>query len=261
MGQRVFAITLGYENPIDHDDLRHDSVMAGKSTLNRLELSLAESTPYHRTSHDPAAVEAGFVDLFVEAHAAVPSQIVLDLDATDDPLHGYQGGGAFCYYATCCYLPLYVFCGRYGAARTSSGRPCGKANPRFVVTSLKPEDVRVRRLYETLYCARGKMENRIRECQLGLFADRSSSCSMRTTTNCGYGLLSWPMCCSVRCVGSVWLRPTWLGRVAAASGSNCWRLPRWYASACGGSSFTITSARPYQSAFKAAPARLSAAAT
>ncbi len=92
VGQRVFAITLGYENPIDHDDLRHDSVMAGKSTLNRLELSLAESTPYHRTSHDLAAVEAGFVDLFVEAHAAVPSEIVLDLDATDDPLHGYQEG-------------------------------------------------------------------------------------------------------------------------------------------------------------------------
>ena len=107
VGQRVFGIALGYEDLIDHDQLRHDPVMAvlggklaakradcaplaGKSTLNRLELSRPEPTRYHKISYDAAAVEALFVDLFLDAHLAPPAQITLDLDATDDPLHGHQ---------------------------------------------------------------------------------------------------------------------------------------------------------------------------
>src|SRR6201991_4139100 len=131
VGQRVFGIALGYEDLVDHDELRHDPVMAvlagklaarrsdcaplaGKSTLNRLELSRPEPTRYHKISHDPAAVEALFVDMFLEAHRRAPAQIILDLDATDDPLHGEQEGRFFHGYYDCyCYLPLYVFCGRH----------------------------------------------------------------------------------------------------------------------------------------------------
>ena len=88
--------------------------MAGKSTLNRLELSRPEPTRYHKISHDPAAIEPLFVDLFLEAHAEAPEEIVLDLDATDDPMHGDQEGRFFHGYYDCyCYLPLYVFCGRH----------------------------------------------------------------------------------------------------------------------------------------------------
>ena len=126
--QRVFGIALGYEDLIDHDRLRHDPVLgvalgrlearhgrcaplAGKSTLNRLEHGGAESTA---TAGSPRrwAVEALFVDLFLDAHARPPKEIVLDLDATDDPLHGQQEGRFFHGYYDCyCYLPLYVFCG------------------------------------------------------------------------------------------------------------------------------------------------------
>jgi Transposase DDE domain group 1 len=131
VGQRVLGIALGYEDLIDHDQLRHDPVMAvlggklaarradcaplaGKSTLNRLELSRPEPTRYHKISHDAAAIEGLFVDLFLDAHAAPPPQITLDLDATDDPLHGHQEERFFHgYYDTYCYLPLYVFCGRH----------------------------------------------------------------------------------------------------------------------------------------------------
>jgi hypothetical protein len=112
VGQRVFGIALGYEDLIDHDMLRHDPVMAvlggklearradcaplaGKSTLNRLELSRAEPTRYHKISSDAAAIEGLFVDLFLDAHGAPPPQITLDLDATDDPLHGEQEGRFF----------------------------------------------------------------------------------------------------------------------------------------------------------------------
>ena len=88
--------------------------MAGKSTLNRLELSRPEPSRYHKISHDAAAIEGLFVDLFLEAHAEPPKQIILDLDATDDPLHGQQEGRFFHGYYDCyCYLPLYVFCGRH----------------------------------------------------------------------------------------------------------------------------------------------------
>src|ERR1700678_2681716 len=131
IGQRVFGIALGYEDLNDHDQLRHDPLMAvlarklqawrsdcapaaGKSTLNRLELSRDTPTKYCKIAHEPAAIEALFVDLFLEAHAKPPRQIILDLDATDDPLHGHQEGRFFHGYYDCyCYLPLYVFCGRH----------------------------------------------------------------------------------------------------------------------------------------------------
>jgi DDE family transposase len=307
VGQRVFGQALGYEDLNDHDRLRHDPVLAvlvgklsarrrdcapaaGKSTLNRLELSRTEPTRYHKISHDPAAIEALFVALFLEAHEEAPEQIVLDLDATDDPIHGGQEGRFFHgYYGGYCYLPLYIFCGRhllaaklrpanidasagsleevnrivgqirarwpevrivlradsgfardglmtwcedngvhylFGLARTArlvaqieaelaeaaaqsaaSGAPArrfkdfmwttlkswscrrrvvgkaewtgGEANPRFVVTTLDPQYGDARMLYEDFYCARGEMENRIKECQLDLFADRTSTATMR----------------------------------------------------------------------------------
>jgi len=131
VGQRVFGIALGYEDLIDHDELRHDPVMAvlagklaarrsdcaplaGKSTLNRLELSRTEASRYHKISYDEGKIEGLLVDLFLDAHAAPPSQIILDLDATDDPLHGHQEERFFHgYYDNYCYLPLYVFCGRH----------------------------------------------------------------------------------------------------------------------------------------------------
>jgi len=125
VGQRVFGLALGYEDLNDHDLLRHDPVMAtligklearrqdcaplaGKSTLNRLEQSLRGGVGrYHKIGHDPEAIEALFVTLFLEAHQRPPKSIVLDLDATDDPLHGHQEGRFFHgYYDTYCYLPL-----------------------------------------------------------------------------------------------------------------------------------------------------------
>jgi hypothetical protein len=307
VGQRVYGIALGYEDLVDHDQLRHDPVLAalvgklearrpsyaalaGKSTLNRLELSRPEPSRYHRIGHDGAAIERLFVELFVEAHAAAPAEIILDLDATDDPVHGEQEGRFFHgYYGGYCYLPLYIFCGRhllaaklrpanidgsagareeverivgqirarwpqvkivlradsgftrdplmtwcedndvdylFGLARNArlaaeieselaeaavesavTGRPArrfkdfqwttlkswsrrrrvvgkaewtqGEANPRFVVTSLTEKDHDARALYEDVYCARGEMENRIKEQQLDLFADRTSAATMR----------------------------------------------------------------------------------
>ncbi len=131
VGQRIAAIALGYEDVDDHDTLRHDpalallsqsltakrddcSVLAGKSTLNRLELSRPEPTRYHKISCDGRALETLFVDLFVDAHDKPLPEIVLDLDATDDPLHGQQEGRFFHgYYNGYCYLPLYIFCGRH----------------------------------------------------------------------------------------------------------------------------------------------------
>ena len=304
IGQRVFGIALGYEDINDHDELRRDPVMAvlagkvaagrancapvaGKSTLNRLELSRETATRYHKIAHDPASIEELFVTLFLEAHQTPPAEIILDLDATDDPLHGHQEGRFFHGYYDCyCYLPLYVFCGRhllaaklrpanidgaagameeiarivvqirarwpnvriilradsgfardalmtwceanavdyiFGLARNArltcmieaelaeakqesqqTGKPArrfkdftwltrkswsrerrviakaewtkGEANPRFIVTSLTSGDGR--HLYEDIYCARGEMENRIKECQIDLFADRTSTRTM-----------------------------------------------------------------------------------
>ena len=117
VGQRVFGIALGYEDINDHDELRHDPIMAvlaGKSTLNRLELSRETATRYHKIGHDAGAIERLFVTLFLEAYTTPPQQIILDLDATDDPLHGHQEGRFFHGYYDCyCYLPLYIFCGRH----------------------------------------------------------------------------------------------------------------------------------------------------
>jgi len=131
VGQRIFGIALGHEEVVDHDQLRHDPVLAvlagklaarrrdcaplaGKSTLNRLEHAPAgEPGRYHRIGHDAAAIEGVLVDLFLEAHRkAPPRQIILDLDATDVPLHGHQEGRFFHGYCDAShYLPLYVFCG------------------------------------------------------------------------------------------------------------------------------------------------------
>jgi hypothetical protein len=327
VGQRVFGIALGYEDLIDHDELRHDPTMAtlagklaarrsdcaplaGKSTLNRLELSRPEPTRYHKISHDETAIERLFVDLFLEAHSQPPQQIILDLDATDDPLHGHQEGRFFHgYYDSYCYLPLYVFCGQhllaaklrpanidgsagaleevarlvahirerwpavrlllradsgfarealmawcennrvdylFGLARNTrlvaeieaelataaelsqkSGLPArrfkdftwttrdswsrerrvvakaewtgGEANPRFVVTSLAREEHEGRHLYEKLYCARGDMENRIKECQLDLFADRTSSRTMRANQlRLWFASMAYVLVCALR---------------------------------------------------------------
>ena len=310
VAQRIFAIALGYEDVSDHDDLRHDPVLgtvlgrlearragcaplAGKSTLNRLEHAPKQADRYRRIGHDPEAIKRLFVELFLDAHDKAPARITLDLDATDDPIHGRQEGRFFHGYYDCyCYLPLYVFCGDhllaaklrranidgsagaveevarivtqirqrwprvevllradsgfareelmawaeankvdylFGLARNSrlvehihvdlawaeaealeTGKPARRfadfrwttkqswsrrrrvvakaewmpgrgdsgANPRFVVTSLKAKTVTARTLYERLYCARGDMENRIKECQLDLFADRTSAASM-----------------------------------------------------------------------------------
>src|SRR5258708_15216367 len=121
VGQRVFGIALGYEDLNDHDELRHDPMVAvlsgklaarredcapvaGKSTLNRLELSRLEPTRYHKISHNPVAIKGLFVDLFLEAHERAPNEIILDLDATDDPVHGEQEGRFFHgYYDRYCY--------------------------------------------------------------------------------------------------------------------------------------------------------------
>jgi hypothetical protein len=331
VGQRVFALALGYEDLNDHDELRHDPVMAilagklearredcapvaGKSTLNRLELSKAEPSRYHKISHDGAAIEALFVDLFLEAHGGrAPKQIVLDLDATDDPVHGDQEGRFFHgYYGGYCYLPLYIFCGRhllaaklrkanidaaagaveeveritaqirkvwprtrillradsgfcrealmawceqnrvdyvFGLARNSrlveeihnelawaeedarnSGKPArrfkdfrwstrdswsrrrrvvakaewthGEANPRFVVTSLKPAEAPMRQLYEEVYCARGEMENRLKECQGDLFADRTSTATMAANQlRLWLASMAYVLICALRRIG------------------------------------------------------------
>jgi hypothetical protein len=327
VGQRVFAIALGYEDLNDHDDLRHDPVMAtlagklsarradcapvaGKSTLNRLELSRPTPTRYHKVAYDQDAIEELAVDLFLEAHKRVPKQIILDLDATDDPLHGHQEDRFFHGYYDCyCYLPLYVFCGRhllaaklrpanidasagslevvgriveqirrrwpyvrimlradsgfardalmawcesnrvdyvFGLARNTrlvakiaaelaeaqaaagkSGQPArrfkdfrwstrkswsrrrrviGKAewtqdeaNPRFIVTSLKRGEAGARYLYEDIYCARGEMENRIKECQLDLYADRTSAATMRANQlRLWFASMAYILLCALR---------------------------------------------------------------
>src|SRR5205814_2044930 len=139
--QRVYGIALGYEDLNDHDSLRHDVVMgllsekqdpsgagsvrekdqgkpiAGKSTLNRLELTpedANEKSRYKKIVADGAAIDELMVELFIESYRSAPSEVVLDVDATDDPLHGHQEGRYFHGYYDCyCYLPLYVFCGRH----------------------------------------------------------------------------------------------------------------------------------------------------
>jgi hypothetical protein len=317
IAQRVYGLCLGYEDVNDHDQLRHDPLLAvmvgkpdplgqdrlrardkgkalaGKSTLNRLELTPVgahKDSRYKKITVQRAAVQDFFVDAFLQRHTTPPDQIDLDLDATEDVLHGHQAGRFFHGYYDCyCYLPLYIFCGDdllcaklrpsnidgsagalkevqriverirrhwpnvsirlrgdsgfcrepimawcernqvdfvFGlaknerlvgeiageleearrqweqtrqparrfkefsyATRESWSRPrrvIAKAehldkgsNPRFVVTSLSSQAVDARSLYEEVYCARGDMENRIKEQQLCLFADRTSCATMR----------------------------------------------------------------------------------
>ena len=324
IAQRVYGLCLGYEDLNDHDQLRHDPLLAvlvgkedpsgedrrrdrdqgkalaGKSTLNRLELTPVRAdkgSRYKKITVDRRAVQEYFVEVFLQAHDSPPPCIILDLDATDIPLHGHQAGRFFHgYYDGYCYLPLYIFCGEHllcaklrpsnidgsagalkevqriiaairlrwphvpilirgdsgfcreailalsregmawcekngvhyllGLAKNErllreieeelaqakaqfeeTGKPArvfkdfrystldswscerrvvGKAehlekgaNPRFVVTSLSAEGFPAQTLYEDTYCARGDMENRIKEQQLCLFADRTSSTVMR----------------------------------------------------------------------------------
>ena len=135
VAQRVYGLIQGYEDLNDHEQLRHDRmfalavgkvisgteevVLAGKSTLNRLEhcpetvTNRAESR-YHRIGHNPTAIEKLFVELFLESYASPPPQIILDLDVTDDQVHGNQEQAFFnTYYGGVCYAPLYIFCGKH----------------------------------------------------------------------------------------------------------------------------------------------------
>jgi hypothetical protein len=307
VAQRIHGIALGYEDLNDHDELRHDpvlglvsgkaqarrsdcAVLAGKSTLNRLEHApRADEDRYRKLNVDEGAMKRLFVSVFLKSRAAPPKRIVLDLDATDDPIHGDQEGRLFHGYYRCyCYLPLYIFCDRelllaklrpanidasagakeevtlivaqirqswpdvdiwlradsgfcreelmawceangvhyvFGLARNgrlealiadelaeaeAKAKESGKSerifkelryqtrkswscerrvaakaehlpkgsNPRFIVTSLTSEAVEAQELYEKIYCARGEMENRIKEGQLDLFADRTSAASL-----------------------------------------------------------------------------------
>src|SRR5947199_6886380 len=128
LAQRIYGLALGYEDLNDHEQLRQDPLLgglagkkelgeplAGKSTLNRLELTPVGSPcaeRYNKISYSPEALDELLVDLFLEAHRQAPREIVLDLDATDTPLHGRQEARFFHgYYGHYCYLPLYVFCG------------------------------------------------------------------------------------------------------------------------------------------------------
>ncbi len=118
----------------------------GKSTLNRLELSRPEPTRYHKISHEPAAIERLFVDLFLEAHKRAPEQIILDLDATDDPAHRHQEGRFFHgYYDSYCYLPLYIFSGRrLLAAKLRRSNIDGAAGSVEEVARIAPYSRRIR---------------------------------------------------------------------------------------------------------------------
>ncbi|NNK14563.1 MAG: IS1380 family transposase [Desulfofustis sp.] len=318
VSQRVIGLALGYEDLNDHDQLAKDQMLAiavgktdptgmdrmsvkdkgkplaGKSTLNRLELTSPDATAkstYKKIVLTSESVDNLFVDVFLESYSSAPEEIVLDVDATDDPLHGNQEGKFFHgYYKAYCYLPLYIFCGEHllcarlrtanndaaagtveelehiieriravwpvtrvivrgdsgfcrealmswcedndvdfiiGVAKNvrlkqeieeelalakalyqCSGkasrvfkdfcyktlktwrwqrRVIGKAehlakgaNPRFVVTSFSAKEHDAQELYEKLYCARGDMENRIKEQQLMLFAARTSTSKMHS---------------------------------------------------------------------------------
>jgi hypothetical protein len=126
--QRVYSLALGYEDLNDQESLRHDPLLgllagkrklgeeplAGKSTLNRLELSTQEKDRYKKIFCDSDAVDRLLVDLFLETWEQAPACLVPDLDVTDLPLHGHQEGRFFHgYYDSYCYLPLYIFCGEH----------------------------------------------------------------------------------------------------------------------------------------------------
>ena len=137
--QRVFGLALGYEDLVDHDELCRDRLLAllcgctdlsgsgrvrasnrgkplaGKSTLNRLELTPeagADGVRYKQVVADFSAMDALLVEVFLESYRTAPEEIILDVDATDDPVHGHRAGRFFHgYYRHYCYLPLYIFCG------------------------------------------------------------------------------------------------------------------------------------------------------
>jgi hypothetical protein len=125
LSQRIYGLALGYEDLNDHEQLRNDPVfgilagsddlaepLAGKSTLNRMELGTGINSRYKKITFWKEGVDELLVDVFVEAHEKPPAEIVLDVDTTDLPLHGQQEGRFFHgYYDNYCYLPLYVFCG------------------------------------------------------------------------------------------------------------------------------------------------------
>ncbi len=136
LAQRIYGIALGYEDINDHDKLRHDPALelalsklnlidsdlgglAGKSTINRLEycpetIIKQEESRYHRIEHQPQEIEKAFVDIFLQSYKKPPKQIVLDMDVTDDQVHGNQEGAFFnTYYKGVCYAPLYIFCGHH----------------------------------------------------------------------------------------------------------------------------------------------------
>jgi Transposase DDE domain group 1 len=125
LSQRIYGLALGYEDLNDHEQLRNDPVfgilagkrdltepLAGKSTLNRLELGTVKPDRYKKIAFRQEAVDELLVGVFIESHQQSPSEIVLDMDTTDLPLHGKQEGRFFHgYYDSYCYLPLYVFSG------------------------------------------------------------------------------------------------------------------------------------------------------
>ena len=340
VAQRVYALALGYEDLNDHDQLRHDPVLrlvagkpdidqealAGKSTLQRLEANDGGASRYSKITYWRDAIDELLVNIFLEAHAAPPEEIVMDIDTTDVELHGGQEGRFFHgYYDEYCYLPLYVFCGEhllgvrlrsanidasagslreiarivgqirqcwpevritlrgdsgfcrdelmswceqngveyvFGFARNErlrrligeaigqaahqyqqTQKPArvfvefayqtttgswerarrvvakaeyidGKENPRYVVTSLAAESWPAQRLYEERYCARGDMENRIKE-QFTLFADRASAETMRANQLRMYlSAMAYVLVCGLRRLG---LKDTELATAQAAT--------------------------------------------
>jgi hypothetical protein len=340
VAQRVYGLALGYEDLNDHEQLRQDPLLrvlagkaemdeplAGKSTLNRLELSDGTPNRYKKITYWKDAIDELLVDVFLEAFEQGPEEIVLDLDTTDLELHGGQEGRFFHgYYDEYCYLPLYIFCGEhvlcvrlrqanidasagslkevqrvvqrirarwpevritlrgdsgfcrdelmdwceqqqkvhfvFGMARNERLRRIiapalaqaaveyeqthkpvcvfaefwhetttgswsrrrrvvakaehidGKENPRYVVTSLAAEDWPAQKLYEELYCARGDMENRIKE-QFHLFADRVSTETMRANQLRVYlSAMAYTLVCGLRRLG---LKATELAQAQAAT--------------------------------------------
>ena len=224
LGQRVFALALGYEDINDHDRLRDDSLLAlaldgpdltgqsrrrerdrghalaGSSTLNRLELGTlleADEDRYKKVVASTEQIDDLLVDLFLDMHETLPERIVLDVDATDDQLHGQQEGRFYHgYYRHYCYLPLYITCGEHvlcARLRTAQAEAAEGTVAELERIVRRIRDFRYRtlkswgrqrrvvgrQLYEELYCARGEMENRIKEQQLDLFADRTSTATLR----------------------------------------------------------------------------------
>lgn len=386
VAQRVLGIACGYEDVNDHDTLRHDplfvlavgktppatepSTLAAHATLHRLETAKAldPRRPDLKILHNTEALEAFFVDFYLDSHAEPPKRIVLDIDATDDPIHGNQEGRYFHgYYGNYCYLPLYIFAGEhllvsklrtsdkdgaYGAleelkrvidrirqrwpevkitvrgdsgfcrdallswcedenvtyvtglarnARLESqisepmqkvvkkarrkGRKVrvyrelryktqhtwsqerrvvakvealvGKSNPRFVVTNLSKK-WRAKEIYEELYCARGEMENRIKEQQLGLFADRTSSHSFRANQlRLWFSSLAYLLFHQLRRIG---LRKTVLARAQVSTiRARLLKVGAIYSQSVRRVKVSLSSAFPLQAVWEQARSRLARA--